>query len=71
MVIDSFFPVPLSAVLTVRIEFSSISKVTSIYGTPFGAGGIPDISNLPRLWLSLVKALSPSNTEILTTVCWS
>jgi hypothetical protein len=49
MVIDSFFPVPLSLALTVRIEFSSISKVTSIYGTPFGAGGIPDISNLPRL----------------------
>jgi hypothetical protein len=67
-VIDSFLPVPLSEALTVRIEFSSISKVTSIYGTPFGAGGIPDISNFPRLWLSFVRALSPSKTEILTTV---
>jgi hypothetical protein len=60
MVIVSFLPVPLSLALTVRIEFSSISKVTSIYGTPFGAGGIPFKSNLPRLWLSFVRALSPS-----------
>jgi len=49
IVIASFLPVPLSDADTVRMEFSSISKVTSIYGTPFGAGGIPDISNLPRL----------------------
>jgi hypothetical protein len=48
-VIVSFLPVPLSLALTVRIEFSSISNVTSIYGTPFGAGGIPLISNLPKL----------------------
>jgi len=49
MVIVSFLPVPLSEALTVKIEFSSISKVTSICGTPFGAGGIPYISNFPRL----------------------
>jgi len=67
----SFLPVPLSLALTVRIEFSSISNVTSIYGTPFGAGGIPLISNLPKLWLSFVSALSPSKTEIETVVCWS
>jgi hypothetical protein len=69
MVMVSFLPVPLSLALTVRIEFSSISKVTSIYGTPFGAGGIPLISNLPRLWLSLVRALSPSKTVMVTVVC--
>jgi hypothetical protein len=49
MVMVSFLPVPLSLALTVRIEFSSISNVTSIYGTPFGAGGIPLMSNLPKL----------------------
>jgi len=43
----SFLPVPLSMAETVRREFSSISKVTSIYGTPFGAAGIA-ISNFPR-----------------------
>jgi len=36
------------------IPFSSISNVTSIYGTPLGAGGIPSKLNLPRIWLSLV-----------------
>jgi hypothetical protein len=29
------------------IPFSSISKETSIYGTPLGAGGIPSRLNLP------------------------
>ena len=67
----SFLPVPLSLALTVRIEFSSISNVTSICGTPLGAGGIPLISNLPKLWLSLVRALSPSKTAIETVVYWS
>merc|ERR1719494_805718 len=33
---------------------SSISKVTSMEGTPFGAGGMPVRSKLPSLWLSRV-----------------
>jgi len=64
----SFLLVALSTAVTVRIEFSSISKVTSICGTPFGAGVIPFKSNYARLWLSLVRALSPSNTYIETVV---
>jgi len=44
------------------IPFSSISKVTSIYGTPLGAGGTPSKLNLPKLLLSLVIYLSPSKT---------
>jgi len=41
------FPVPLSTVDTLRIPLASISKVTSIYGTPLGAGGIPSRLNFP------------------------
>jgi len=36
--------------------------VTSIYGTPLGAAGIPVKSNLPNKWLSFVIGLSPSKT---------
>jgi len=43
-----------------------MSNVTSICGTPRGAGGIPDSSNLPSRLLSLVMARSPSNTWIST-----
>jgi hypothetical protein len=42
------FPEALSQALTFMIPFSSISKVTSIYGTPLGEGGIPSKLNLPR-----------------------
>jgi len=48
MVIFSDFPVPLSAAETYKIPFASISKVTSIYGTPLEAGGIPVKSNFPN-----------------------
>ena len=48
------------------IPLASTSKVTSIYGTPLGAFGIPVRSNLPSKWLSLTKGLSPSKTEIVT-----
>jgi len=60
--IFSDFPVPLSYADTYKIPLASISKVTSIYGTPLGAGGIFVRSNLPKRWLSLVKGLSPSKT---------
>lgn len=39
------FPVALSLAETWTIPLASISNVTSIYGTPLGAGGIPDKSN--------------------------
>merc|ERR1719192_1913399 len=39
MVIFSLEPVPLSSAETTRIPLASISKVTSICGTPRGAGG--------------------------------
>jgi len=67
----SFLFEALSTAVTVNIEFSSISKVTSICGTPFGAGAMPVRSNFPRLWLSFVRALSPSKTYIETMVCES
>lgn len=51
------------------IPFASISNVTSIWGTPRGAGGIPLSSNFPRRLLSFVRDRSPSKTWI-NTVCW-
>jgi len=48
IVIFSDLPVPLSAADTCKIPLASISKVTSIYGTPLAAGGIPVKSNLPN-----------------------
>jgi len=48
IVIFSALPVPLSYADTYNIPFASISKVTSIYGTPLEAGGIPLKSNLPN-----------------------
>lgn len=64
--IFSYLPVPLSSPETYKIPLASISNVTSIYGTPLGAYGIPVISNYPNLWLSLTNGLSPSKTEIVT-----
>ena len=66
MVILAFLDVPLSVAETFMIPFSSISKATSICGTPLGAGGIPSKLNLPRMLLSLVSCLYPSNTWIKT-----
>ena len=62
MVIFEVFPVVLQTAETFIIPFSSISKVTSIYGTPLGDGGIPSKLNLPNKLLSLVIGLSPSKT---------
>ncbi|KAF0763770.1 putative secreted protein [Aphis craccivora] len=63
-----FFERPelLSLAETFKIPLASISKVTSILGTPLGAGGIPVRSNVPSRLLSFVKALSPSNTWMVT-----
>ena len=45
----------LSSAFTFKIPLASISNVTSIWGTPLGAGGIPPKSNLPNKLLSLVN----------------
>jgi hypothetical protein len=55
-------PVVLSDADTFRIPLASMSNVTSICGTPRGAGGMPESSNLPRRLLSFVRARSPSKT---------
>jgi len=61
-VIFSVLPVALHKAEIFMIPFSSISKVTSIYGYPLGAGGSPSKLNLPKELLSLVIYLSPSKT---------
>mmetsp|Transcript_25358 Transcript_25358/g.59171 ORF Transcript_25358/g.59171 Transcript_25358/m.59171 type:complete len:434 (+) Transcript_25358:700-2001(+) len=66
IVIFSFLPVPLSSAPTLRMPLASISKLTSICGTPRGAGGMPPSSNLPSRWQSLVIVRSPSKTWIIT-----
>lgn len=60
------FPVPKSFAETWTIPLASISNVTSIWGTPLGAAGIPSKLNSPNLWLSAAFALSPCNTFIVT-----
>jgi hypothetical protein len=45
--------------LHLKLNKKPISKVTSIYGTPLGAGGIPERSKLPNSLLSLAISLSP------------
>mmetsp|Transcript_254 Transcript_254/g.628 ORF Transcript_254/g.628 Transcript_254/m.628 type:complete len:364 (-) Transcript_254:17-1108(-) len=66
MVMDSFEPAPLSSADTRSTPLTSISKVTSICGTPRGAGGMFCRSNLPSRWLSFVMGRSPSKTWIVT-----
>lgn len=48
--------------LIICIVNININCHTSILGTPLGAGGIPVRLNVPNKLLSLVMALSPSNT---------
>src|SRR5438270_149960 len=45
-------PVPLSFAWTLTMPLASMSKVTSICGTPRGAGGMPTRSKLPSSLLS-------------------
>lgn len=58
--------VPKSLALTLTIPLASISNVTSICGTPLGAGGMFPNWNLPRVLLSAAIGLSPCNTWIST-----
>ncbi|KAF9810870.1 hypothetical protein SFRURICE_005296, partial [Spodoptera frugiperda] len=59
-------PVLFSLADTFRIPFASRSKVTSILGTPRGAGGMPVKSKRPSKLLSFVMARSPSYTWMVT-----
>ena len=59
MIIDCSLPVALSFADTFKIPFASMSKVTSICGTPLGAGAIPTNSKLPNILLSAAISLSP------------
>lgn len=78
MVIEWSRLVALSLADTWTIPLASMSKVTSIYGTPLknnrgehqnlGAGGIPPKSNYPSILLSAAISRSPWNTRIDTTV---
>mmetsp|Transcript_3785 Transcript_3785/g.11373 ORF Transcript_3785/g.11373 Transcript_3785/m.11373 type:complete len:295 (-) Transcript_3785:952-1836(-) len=68
MVICCSFPVALSLALTLTMPLASMSKVTSIWGTPLGAGGTPTRSNCPSILLSAAISLSPCKTLIPTWV---
>jgi hypothetical protein len=68
IVTELAFPVDLSLADTCMIPDASMSNVTSIWGAPHGAIGIPPSSNSPRNLLSTAISLSPWNTLILTLV---
>mmetsp|Transcript_12981 Transcript_12981/g.23786 ORF Transcript_12981/g.23786 Transcript_12981/m.23786 type:complete len:401 (+) Transcript_12981:247-1449(+) len=53
------FPVPLSLAETFRMPSASMSKETSIWGTPRGAGGMSVRSNWPSCLLSAAISRSP------------
>src|SRR5262245_27208414 len=59
-------PVPLSFAWTLTMPLASMSNVTSICGTPRGAGGSPTRSNWPSILLSAAISRSPWNTRMVT-----
>ena len=59
-------PVALSFALTLTMPLASMSNVTSICGTPRGAGGMPISSNWPSSLLSAAISRSPWKTWIVT-----
>ena len=59
-------PVALSLAVTLTMPLASMSKVTSICGTPRGAGGIPTRSNWPSSLLSAAISRSPWKTRMVT-----
>ena len=59
-------PVARSLARTSTIPLASMSNVTSIWGTPRGADGIPSRMNLPSVLLSLANSRSPWRTWIST-----
>ncbi|CPU65267.1 Uncharacterised protein [Mycobacteroides abscessus] len=66
MVIFCSLPVPRSLAPTWTMPFASMSKVTSICGTPRGAGAMPVSSNVPSGLLSRANSRSPWNTWMST-----
>mmetsp|Transcript_18099 Transcript_18099/g.28069 ORF Transcript_18099/g.28069 Transcript_18099/m.28069 type:complete len:332 (-) Transcript_18099:851-1846(-) len=60
--------VALSLADTCTMPLASISKVTSILGTPRGAGGMPTRSNCPRSLLCAAMSRSPWSTLMPTWV---
>ena len=69
MVMFCVLPVPRSLAETFTIPLASMSNVTSIWGTPRGAGGIPKSWNLPSVRLSRASGRSPCRTWT-STVVW-
>ena len=63
---DCSLPVALSFADTCRIPLASISKVTSICGTPRGAGGISLRSKRPSDLLAVATSRSPCSTCTVT-----
>ena len=68
IVILASFCVPRSFAVTLMIPFASISNLTSICGTPLGAGGKSVRLKLPNDTLSVAIGLSPCTTWIVTAV---
>ena len=66
MRIDCSLPVALSLAETWTMPLASMSKVTSICGTPRGAGGMPTRSNWPSSLLSAAISRSPWQTRMVT-----
>ena len=64
-------PLAVSFAVTLRMPEASMSKLTSILGTPRGAGGRPSRLNSPRLTLSADIGRSPWKTWMVTEVCMS
>mmetsp|Transcript_123483 Transcript_123483/g.345735 ORF Transcript_123483/g.345735 Transcript_123483/m.345735 type:complete len:291 (-) Transcript_123483:521-1393(-) len=63
--------VPLSFAPTLKMPFASMSKVTSIWGTPLLAAGTPSSLKVPKILLSLANCRSPCKTTISTEDCES
>ena len=61
-------PVALSLAVTLTMPLASMSKPTSICGTPRGAGGMPTRSNWPSILLSAAISRSPGTRGWLTAV---
>ena len=68
MVICCCLPVPRSFADTFTIPLASMSKVTSICGTPRRAAGMPVSWNLPSVLLSEAIWRSPCSTCTSTDV---
>ena len=66
IVIFCSFWVPRSFAETFRMPFASMSNVTSICGTPRGAGGMPSRLKLPSALLSRAILRSPWKIAIVT-----